>query len=216
MKEFQTLLDLIDRLLAPDGCPWDRDQTMKSIRSDLIEESCELVDAIDSEDNEHIEEELGDVLFVVAFLCRLAEKEKRCTIQGALREINEKLIRRHPHVFGETKIETQTELLEQWEAIKSKEKGKTLRKSVLDSIPKGLPALARAKKVYKKIQDKPFSALPTTDNLPHFDDEAALGKVLFSIVAKAQNQGLEAEHALRQTLVSVESAFRDFETQKGQ
>lgn len=212
MQEFQQLLEIIDTLLGPNGCPWDREQTMKSIRSDLIEESCELVDAIDSDDNHHIQEELGDALFVVVFLSKLAEKEKRSHIKDVLAELNTKLIRRHPHVFGEAKIKTIDELTTQWNSIKSSEKGKTHRKSALDSIPKGLPALARAKKVSKKIKDTNFKDVPKVQSLPEFADERELGKILYAMVEKANAQGLDAEHALRQALVSVETNFREFET----
>lgn len=211
MKEFQKLLEIIDTLLGPKGCPWDQKQTMKSIRSDLIEESCELVDAIDSEDNHHIQEELGDALFVVVFLAKLAEKEKRSHIDAVLKELNEKLVRRHPHVFADAKISGMDEFLKQWETIKSTEKGKTHRKSALDSIPKGLPALSRAKKVYKKVSEKKFNELPQIPNLPAFSTETELGKILFNLVAKAHSQDLDAEHALRQILVQVESSFRTFE-----
>lgn len=218
MQEFQDLLDIIDKLLGPNGCPWDREQTMKSIRSDLIEESCELVDAIDSDDNPHIQEELGDVMFLAAFMCKLAEKENRAKTETVLLNINEKLVRRHPHVFNGVvtmNVDTSSAVLKQWDAIKSTEKDKMHRKSILDSIPKGLPALARAKKVYSKVSDKGFSDLPKISNLPEFDSESALGRILFALVATAHEQGLDAEHALRQALVSVEGAFREFESKRG-
>lgn len=217
--KYQKLLDIIDSLLGPNGCPWDREQTMKSIRSDLIEESCELVDAIDSEDNAHIEEELGDVLFVVTFMAKLAEKEKRCNIEDALENICEKLIRRHPHVFGDTVVENSSGVVKQWNEIKSTEKGKEHRKSVLDGIPNGLPALHKAKKFCKKLKDSGFAGLPEVkeqNELPifDFDNEKDLGNVLFSIVAKAQSMGLDAEQALRQTLVDIELSYRAFEASK--
>jgi tetrapyrrole methylase family protein/MazG family protein len=214
MQEFQRMLDIIDKLLGPNGCPWDREQTMKSIRCDLIEESCELVDAIDSEDNDHIQEELGDALFVVTFMSKLAEKEKRTNVNAVLKEINEKLVRRHPHVFGEAVVENSAGVLTQWNKIKSTEKGKEHRKNVFDSIPNGLPALAKAKKVCKKLKDSHFNGLPSQKNLPSFENEDQLGNVLFSIVADAQAKGFDAEHALRQTLVNIEKSFRSFEKEK--
>lgn len=211
MKEFTLLLETTDRLLGPGGCPWDREQTMKSTRSCIIEEASELVDAIDSEDNDHIREELGDLLFVVLFLCRLAEKEKCCDLTSVLQDVNEKLIRRHPHVFGEVKIGDSDAVLKQWDKIKQKEKGKEHRKSALDSLAKGLPALARAQKVSKKMGSVNFPHHISTE--ASFTDEESLGKLLFDIVTKAQSQGLDAEHALRKTLVGLEGAFRAHENQ---
>jgi len=210
MKEFQELLATTEELLGPNGCPWDQVQTMKSTRPCIIEEASELVDAIDSEDNHHIEEELGDLFFVVLFLCKLAEKEQRFTLNAVLKTLNEKLIRRHPHVFGEAKIDTIDELLQQWGEIKQKEKGKTDRKSALDSIPKGLPALARAQKVYSKM-NKAHYPLHKESTPVKFDDEDSLGKALWDIVVQAQKHELDAEHALRKTLVGIESSFRQFE-----
>lgn len=209
MKEFLELLKTTDHLLGPQGCPWDQEQTMKSVRSCIIEEAAELVDAIDMEDNDHIREELGDLLFVALFLCRLAEKEKRCDLSEVLKELNDKLIRRHPHVFGKSHIANSEEVLKQWESIKQKEKGNAHRKSALDSIPKGLPALARAQKVSKKITKAKFPHSTTFHN--NFKDEDELGKMLFDIVTQAEKQGLDAEHALRKTLVGLEGAFRSHE-----
>ena len=212
MKEFTDLLTTTETLLSPGGCPWDREQTMKSTRSCVIEEAAELIDAIDSEDNHHIQEELGDLFFVVLFLCKLAEKEKRCTFADVLHELNTKLVRRHPHVFGDAKIDNVDQLLVQWNEIKKTEKGKTERKSSLDSIPKGLPALARAEKISKKLKDSKYtSSTKPIIPLPDFETEEELGQLLFAITAKAQTQGLEAEHALRKILVETEISFRKFE-----
>lgn len=123
MQEFQSLIDIIERLLAPDGCPWDREQTTRSMRSCLIEETNEVIEAIDHDDNRQMEEELGDLLFNVVFLCRLAEKEGRFNLKDVLQSIIAKLIRRHPHVFGEGKIlATTEEVLKQWKEIKEQEK----------------------------------------------------------------------------------------------
>jgi len=210
MKEYEELNTIVDRLLGPGGCPWDREQTMKSIRSNIIEESAELVEAIDTEDNAHIREELGDIFFLAIFFCKLAEKEGRCTTKEVLQEINEKLIRRHPHVFGEAKIADSDAALKQWGEIKQTEKSKAHRKSALDSIPKGLPALARAQKVHKKLHDANYPDIPKIKE-EQIKDEESLGKALFRLVAQAQEKGLDAEHALRKILVSLESQFRKHE-----
>jgi tetrapyrrole methylase family protein / MazG family protein len=209
MKEFDDVIETTERLLGPNGCPWDRVQTMKSTRPCVIEEGAELVDAIDLDDNDHILEELGDMFFVVLFLSKLAEKEQRCTLKEVLESIQQKLIRRHPHVFGEAKINTEDELLKQWEEIKKHERGKKHRKSLLDSIPKGLPALARAQKVTKKMKEAQYPNL--TKNRFDFDTEEQLGKLLLEIAAAAAGKGLDAEHALRKVLVNSENEFRTFE-----
>lgn len=225
MQEFDQLVGIIERLMAPDGCPWDREQTMKSIRSNILEEAAELIDAIDSEDNTHICEELGDVFFVLVFLCKLAEKEQRCTMIEALQEANAKLVRRHPHVFGDVEIKDSEAVLKQWAEIKQQEKGKAERTSVLDGIPHALPSLARAQKISKKIRKTEFaeSFQPVGESCSHsqgkssmsgksvFESEAQLGKHLLEIVWTAQEKGLDAEQALRQALVQQESAFRAVE-----
>lgn len=208
MDAFEELINVIDRLLGPEGCPWDREQTMSSIRHYLLEEASELIDAIDLEDNEHIKEELGDLFFHVLFLSRLAEKENRFHLNDVIKTLTKKLIRRHPHVFGETKVTTSDEVLHQWEQIKKKEKGNSQPKSVLDGIPKSLPALARAAKVIKKIKKTAFQKVPFFKEI---EDEEELGSLLWRLVADAENKGLDAEQALRKILAEQEKAFRKFE-----
>lgn len=212
MNEFKSLLETTETLLGPNGCPWDQVQTMKSTRPCITEEASELVEAIDSENNSHIQEELGDLFFVALFLCKLAEKEKRCTLSDVLNSLNQKLIRRHPHVFGDAKIDTVDELIKQWGEIKKKEKGKNHRKSALDSIPKGLPALSRAQKVHKKLKDAKFQDIVKNDK-DLFTNEDTLGHALWNMVAEAQEKGLDAEHALRSYLVKLEHSFREKEEQ---
>lgn len=121
------LLKIIDLLLGPEGCPWDRKQTLLSMRASLMEEAGELVEAIDSGEKNNIVEEIGDLFFVVLFLARLAEKEGKGSVNEALQSINEKLIRRHPHIFGEEKKQlTEEEVLRQWQQIKAQEKIRNL------------------------------------------------------------------------------------------
>lgn len=210
MKEFDELVSVVDHLLGENGCPWDKKQTMKTIRSDVLEEVCELIEAIDLEDDHHIEEELGDLFFNVVFLSRLAEKENRTKMEKALNGIKEKLVRRHPHVFGTESIEGVDELITRWDQIKLTEKGKEHRTSVLDGIPKGLPALARTQKVTKKMKSAKFEDLPKAHNLI-FKDEEELGAYLASIVILAEIQGFDAEHALKNYLIGLETKFRLFE-----
>ncbi|MBS4165267.1 Nucleoside triphosphate pyrophosphohydrolase [Neochlamydia sp. AcF65] len=212
MQEFNQLIEIIERLLAPGGCPWDQAQTLHSLRSSLLEESCEVIEAIDLGNNSHIQEELGDLFFNAVFLCKIAEKEKRFTFGAVLNELNEKLVRRHPHVFGEgKKINTSQELSQQWEEIKKREKGKDTRKSALDGISKGLPALSRAQKVLKKIKNSGYLRDLPTGDLAGIHNENELGKHLLFLVEVAQKQGLDAEHALRKTLTHLEKDFQLFE-----
>lgn len=212
MFEFDEFLKVVDRLLGPEGCPWDQKQTMKTIRSDVLEEVCELIEAIDLEDNHHIEEELGDLFFNVVFLSRLAEKENRTEMTKVLEQITEKLIRRHPHVFGDEIIENVHQLYNKWDAIKRTEKGKESRKSILDGIPKGLPALARAQKVFKKLNRVEYKEIVGKSIDLEFKDESELGAALASIVQAASEKGLDAEHALKSHLTALEEKFRAFES----
>lgn len=147
MDEF---LNIMDRLLAEDGCPWDRVQTHESLRQYLIEESYEVLDAIDKKDDEGLCEELGDVLLQVVFHSKLAEKEGKFTFDDVVRGVSEKMITRHPHIFGKGKADTSEEVLNNWEEIKKKEKGYKSSEEVLESVPKAMPALMRAEKLVSK------------------------------------------------------------------
>ena len=147
---FQNLKNILETLLGPNGCPWDREQTLDSLCSSLLEETCETIDAINLSDNDHIKEELGDLFFNVLFLCLVGEKENRFKLDEVLEGISNKLIRRHPHIFGEMELKTSEEVAHQWEEIKKREKKD--RQNILEGIPQSLPALARANQVLKKLQ----------------------------------------------------------------
>lgn len=207
MTPFAQLLSIIDKLMGPDGCEWDRAQTLHSMRGALLEEACELIDAIDLEDNEHIQEELGDLFFNAVFLLKLAEKEGRCGFEKVIQGLSEKLVRRHPHVFGNEKVEGVEGVLAQWDKIKREEKGKASRTSVLDGIPKGLPALARAQKVLRRIHKQ--GKVP--DISQKNDKEQEIGQEIVKIVERAQKEGIDAEQALRSAISSIESKFRALE-----
>lgn len=206
MEEIKELIDVINRLLAPDGCPWDREQTLLSMRNSLLEETCEVIEAIDLNDPNLIEEELGDLFFNVYFLCCLAQKEEKTTISNILKGITTKLIRRHPHIFGSAKIENSDEVLEQWEKIKKTEQS---RSSLLDGIPKNLPALSRAQKILKKIKKTSFK--PASEEMDTNQNEEALGAHLFDLVSKSVEKGLDPEHALKRYLANLESQFKEWE-----
>lgn len=211
MHEFDELVKVTDHLLGPQGCPWDREQTLESTRAGVMEEVCELIEAIDLKDAHHIKEELGDLMFNAIFLCRLAEQEGVCNMKEVLHEVKEKLVRRHPHVWGDAKIDTSEELLQQWDSIKQNEKGKTHRKSALDGIPVGLPALSRAYKSLKKMTKAGYSDVPKVNAELSFKDEQVLGDKLLELVIQAQQAGLDPEQALRAKLAHLEREFRKFE-----
>ncbi|MCA9065178.1 MAG: nucleoside triphosphate pyrophosphohydrolase [Planctomycetaceae bacterium] len=145
LPEFQRLVEVVARLRAPDGCPWDRQQTMKSIKPYTLEETYELLEAIDSDDNAAIQEELGDVLLQVVLDAQIAADEQRFGLLEVIRQIADKMVARHPHVFGDVRADTTEDVRKNWYAIKQKEKPK--RESQLDGIPAALPELARAARI---------------------------------------------------------------------
>lgn len=210
MKEFDKLTSILDQLLGSNGCPWDREQTMETIRSSVLEEVCELIDAIDEKDDENIIEELGDLFFNALFFCKLGEKEERFTTKDVLEIVAEKLIRRHPHVFGDVNAGNSSEVIDIWENEKQKEKGEK-RQSKLDGIPKTLPSLARAQKILKKISRTSYPKLPQNHELHTFETEDDLGAAIFDLVTCAKRDGLDAEQALRKTLADLEKSFRTWE-----
>ncbi|MCH9609883.1 MAG: Nucleoside triphosphate pyrophosphohydrolase/pyrophosphatase MazG [Chlamydiales bacterium] len=198
---FEQLLEVTDRLMGPDGCPWDRKQTYESIRGSILEEVYEIIEAIDQKDIPNLVEELGDLFFNVIFLAKLGEREGQFEIYDSIKAIYDKLILRHPHVFGDVKAQGVEHVIEQWEMIKRKEKAD--RKSVLDGIPLPMPALARACKVAKKMG---------CEGEASFENEEALGEELWKIVLKARTSKLDPELALRKLLMEKESNFRKNET----
>ncbi len=212
MSEFDALIDIAETLLGPNGCPWDKEQTLKTLRPSVLEEACELIEAIDFDDKDKITEELGDCLFVVIMLSKIAEKEGLFHFDEAVKKIREKIIRRHPHIFGEEKgtIKDSEQVIERWEQIKSQEKGHEDRKSALDGIPKGLPSLARAQKMIKRLKKKAYPLKEGMQARP-FSNEKELGEQLIDIVIQAQGKGIDAEHALRKALSELESDFRKWE-----
>ncbi len=207
MNAFKELLSTIDCLLGPSGCPWDKEQTLQSMRHSLLEETYEAIEAIDLNENQLIEEELGDLLFNLFFLCRLAEKEGRFTLDNALQTINAKLIRRHPHVFDEKDLKTSDEVLKQWDEIKQKEKND--RPSALDGIPKDLPALMKAGKIGKKLAKCQFQS-----SKRDFNPEEQAGETLFKLVKELSSHGIKAEQALSKRLTQIEKEFRQTESSK--
>ena len=193
------------RLRGPGGCPWDQEQTHASLVRCLIDEASELIDTIDRGDYPHMREELGDVLIQVVFHACIAEEKGEFNFDDVAREINEKLIRRHPHVFGTGKLDTSDQVIAQWEAIKAQEKknGPAAKASaVFKELPPRLPALMFAEAVWKQIQKKNLPAEGVVDTaqvdaLGAQLDEGKLGKMLFELTAAARAKVLDPEGALR-------------------
>jgi len=209
---FVALLAVRDRLRDPGGCPWDREQTVSTAKTFLLEEAFEAVEAADREDWPALCEELGDLLFQALFLARIAADEGRFGDAEVLDGIREKLVRRHPHVFGEGRVSSSAEVLEVWGRAKQQEKPE--RKSILDGVPRALPALLAAHRLQDKArqvgfdwptvqgpQDKVREEHAELDQALQSGDreriEAELGDLLFSLCNLGRHLGLEAEGALR-------------------
>jgi tetrapyrrole methylase family protein/MazG family protein len=205
-------------------CPWDREQTHRSLTSHLVEETYEVVDAIESGDDDHLAEELGDLLFQVEFHAVIAEQEGRFTMADVARGIHDKLVHRHPHVFGSVAADDAEQVLVNWEAIKRAEKGRT---SLFDGIPGGLPALAYAAKVQRKAASVGFDWDDVDGALPKIGEEAAelaavapsdgaraaeeLGDLLFAVVNVARHLRVDPETALRAATVKFRTRFEAVE-----
>jgi uncharacterized protein YabN with tetrapyrrole methylase and pyrophosphatase domain len=203
------LLKVMARLRAPDGCPWDREQNHQTLRWHAVEEVYELMDAIEAKDDHEMEEELGDLLLQVVFHCQLAKERGAFDFEQTARHITDKLIRRHPHVFGDIKVKDVDQVWANWEKIKRAEKHGTRhsRPSLLDGIPKHLPALLRAEKLIKKARRAKLAESAPTARLTR----AALGEKLFEMAQYAQSKGWSAEDLLRKESRRREKAWRKAE-----
>lgn len=209
MEQFDALLRVAEKLLGPGGCPWDQQQTFLSLQPYVLEEAHEVIEAVDLNDDRKILEELGDLLYTVIFYAKLAEKEQRFSIVEIVNTIREKLIRRHPHVFGEVKVAGADEVIHNWEKIKKEEKGELGPMSVLDGIPPTLSLVVRAQKVLKRMQ-RAGSSLAPKENFSSASEEQ-IGDQLLALILRAENQGVDAESALRRSLKRIEEAFRQAE-----
>ncbi len=202
MSALEDLRKTVAMLRGPGGCPWDQEQTHATLVRCLIDEVSELIETIDDIDFPHMREELGDVLLQVVFHSQLAEESGQFDLEDVAREVNEKLIRRHPHVFGENRLETSAQVLEQWDQIKAREKTAAPARSIFKKSPPRLPALmfaeAVAKQVYKKDLAWPAGVDRTrVEDLAANLDAEALGRRLFELAAAAHKAGLDSEGALR-------------------
>jgi uncharacterized protein YabN with tetrapyrrole methylase and pyrophosphatase domain len=209
------VLELMRRLRAPDGCPWDREQDHHTLRRHAIEEVYELLDAIEAEDEHEMIEELGDLLLQIVFHCQLGRERGAFDFGLVCRRLVEKLVHRHPHVFGDLEVREVEQVLANWEQIKRAEKHGTRhqRDSALDGIPKHLPALARAEKLVKKARKARLlpDAPPSTGRKP---SKSAMAKELFALARYSQERGWSAEELLAAETKREERRLRRVEALK--
>ncbi|WP_374711816.1 nucleoside triphosphate pyrophosphohydrolase [Symbiobacterium terraclitae] len=215
------LVEVMARLRSADGCPWDREQTHESLRRYMLEEAYEVVEAIDQDDPRHLCEELGDVLLQVVFHAQIAREAGRFDMSDVVSGITEKLIRRHPHVFGEAVAETAADVTRTWEAIKRSERGDQAPPSVLSGVSGGLPALSRALELQKRAArvgfDWPDAAGPADKVREELDEvlsaepadqEGEVGDLLFAVVNLARKLKVDPEIALTRTNARFIRRFR--------
>lgn len=229
--KFIRLVEIITRLRAPDGCPWDQKQTPQTFKGYLLEETHELLEALNHDEAAHIREELGDLLFQIIFLNNLYAEQGRFTLAEVIDTISAKMIRRHPHVFGDQVIHSEQQLRQQWHAIKTAEKGPDAPpKNPLAAVPRSLPALHRAQRVADRAARTGFDwpdadhaltkALEEMGELQkahacadpqHVGEE--LGDLLFALVVFARKRGLDAESAMQTATEKFIGRFAQFEEQ---
>ena len=225
---FADFLEIIAALRGPDGCPWDKEQTPQSIRGHLIEESYEAVEAIDDNDPHHVREELGDVLLLIAMLSQMYSESGDFSFKEVIEEVSAKLIRRHPHVFGDEKYDDAEEVLKNWDRIKVDIEGRSAD-SALDGIPGSLPPLERSFKIQKKAAKQGFDWPDINgpkgkilEELEEIDEaidsgsmkdlESEIGDLIFSIVNYSRHLGIDPALALGRTNSKFEKRFRHVET----
>ena len=227
--EINNLLQTFKKLRDPSqGCPWDKEQDFKSIASCSIEEAYEVADAIEREDFNDLKEELGDLFFQIIFHSGMAEEMKLFNFEEVVKELNDKLIRRHPHVFDKKQEMSASESLEIWEKEKKKEREKKNLISLMDDIPKNLPSLTRAKKIQKRAKSIGFDWQNENDVIRKIDEEIdelkrakvsqkkediseEIGDLFFTLVNLSRHYNLEPEDIIRKANLKFETRFRKME-----
>lgn len=222
LKDFESLLKVVEFLRGPNGCPWDKEQTHQTLTRFAIEEAFELAEAIDAGNDALLKEELGDVLFQVVLHSEIARQEGRFDIEDVVKTLNEKMVRRHPHVFADAKAKDSAEVLKNWAEIKAREKGG--KNPHAFGIPVGFPSLLRAQKIGEKTKKVDFDwenaaatwpkikeEIAELDEVIHGGDrdavESELGDVLFSLAQLARHLNLDSEQALRKTNQRFEARY---------
>lgn len=220
---FESFQEIIARLRAPDGCPWDREQTHDSLRPFLIEEAYETLDALDRKDMDDLEEELGDLLLQIVLHAQIATENGDFNIHHVLEGIGNKLVRRHPHVFKEIEVEDVAGVIQNWEAIKAEERqgnGESGKKGLLDGVPKALPALLQAEEVIERIGRVEFDLLAEKgkperikkilndiEERENGEKAGLFGELLLAVSSLAHQMGIDAESALREALTQFRMRF---------
>lgn len=217
-KELQELIALIKKLRAPDGCPWDQKQTKQDIGKYLLDESYEVLDALAENNPQHIQEELGDLLFQILFITEIASQSGEFSLAEVMTAIKEKMIRRHPHVFGDVKVNSVREVKENWQEIKKGERrGKATENHLLEGTPRSMPALKRAQKITAAAARHGFDWLNADDVLKKLQEELAeldaarksgnaelieeeTGDIFFTLVNLSRFLSVDAENALTGTI----------------
>lgn len=229
--DIQSFLKIMEKLRSPEGCPWDKKQNFESLLPYLIEESSEYIDAVHKKDFNNMKEELGDVLLQVVFHAQLAKEENLFDFSDVLDSIASKMVRRHPHVFGNENIEDSKEVLERWQEIKVEEKqGKVKEKSsLLEGVSMALPALDRAQQIQKKVEQVGFDWKDIKSVIPKVEEELEecrvevekgdmvaledeIGDLLFSVVCMARKAGINSEQALRKANLKFIGRFQMMES----
>ena len=216
LNSLSKLIKITDTLMGEDGCPWDKVQTRESLKPYLVEETYEVLDALDANDPEKIKDELGDLLYQILFHSKIASLKSEFDFRDVIDNLSEKMVRRHPHVFQEGELNTPDQVVKQWEEIKRNEKNQANQKSILDNIPKNLPSLLRAQKLQKKAAKEGFDWDQISDVFDKLDEEIAefkeavlkkksadiqneIGDIIFVITNIAKCYKIDAEEALRST-----------------
>ncbi len=231
LQEFVRLIEIIERLTAPDGCPWDREQTPETVKKYILEEAYELVEAIDSGESEEVCEEIGDLFFMLLFLAHMYQREGQFEIHQCLGKSAQKMIRRHPHIFGETTVSGTDEVVANWQAIKAEESKKKGRKhSALGNLPKAMPALQRAFRLGERASRVGFDWLRAEDVWEKFDEEQQelkkamqssdkdaikeeMGDLLFTLANMARLLDINPEEALQHSSSKFVKRFHNMEEQ---
>ena len=228
IDNIRRLYEIVKRLRAPGGCPWDREQTLHSLKPCLLEETYELLEAMEGDSLADHVEELGDVLLQVVFQCVVREEEGAFSLDDVAREVADKMVRRHPHVFGDVKVDDVAGVLNNWEAIKGKEKKSQPDRSALDGVPQALPALLKAQRTQAKASRVGFDWKDSSGALEKIDEELAetreaiaggdkrqieeeIGDLLFAVVNTGRFVDAQAEDALQGATAKFAKRFRSVE-----
>jgi len=233
INQFSQLLDVIEKLRDPqDGCPWDIKQSCHTLRKDLLEETYETVEAIEEKDNDHLKEELGDLYLLVTMMSYINHQDNQFTIRDVLESITEKLIRRHPHVFGDTEVNDSHEVMKQWEEIKEKVEGRPSKDSLMDQVKSYLPPMEKAYDIQKKaskvgfdwpneegVWDKVFEEIKEVKEAIIHEDpeelEKEMGDLLFSVINISRFHKISPNLALNRTINKFIQRFRFIEKEMG-